>query len=275
MHIYLHFHIFFTTKIGIIPPNIRLSQNHTAAFTLDTLQEIKLLNAPANFMMTLNLPTLPMLDVLALRPPILEAPALRPYMLKVSALRPLMLELPALRLLTLKVLALRSATILEVPALRLPTLGAPVPRPPMLEAFPTSLDLPSIQTTLDSPATTMLDVPAPTSLDVPALPPTTLDTPAYPVYFICGNSLLLWPPGFVASGPSNPHDPGPSSAPLRAHGSIAFGPSNSHDPGPSAAVADHIISAFTHLAFPAIIDYALIDFLLTPPRSPSIVQIAP
>jgi hypothetical protein len=102
----------------------------------------------------------------------------------------------------------------------------------------------------------------------------------------------LWTLAFITFGPSNSHDPGPTATdqletPIHfAYSSITFdasplrtpfttfGPSNPHDPGPSAAVADYIITAFTHLAFPAIFtNYALIDFLRTPPRSPSIVHI--
>ena len=100
--------------------------------------------------------------------------------------------------------------------------------------------------------------------------------------------------GSIAFGPLNPHDPGPTAAaadqirtpthlayssitidaaPVWTPSPIVSGPSNPYDPGPSAAVADHIISAFTHHAFPAITNYALFDFLRTPPRSPSLFQI--
>jgi hypothetical protein len=39
------------------------------------------------------------------------------------------------------------------------------------------------------------------------------------------------------------------------------------------AFAYHIATAFAHLAFFALANYELIDFLLIPPRSPSIVYI--
>jgi hypothetical protein len=149
---------------------------------------------------------------------------------------PLKLNIPAL------MLVVPFSTMLDVPA------------PTMLDVpVPTMLDVPA-PTMLDVPAPTMLDVPAPTMLDVPASPlPTMLDMPVSWLYSYCTDSLNfctdaapLWTLCFTNSGPSNPHDP-----------------------GPSAAVADHFMTAFTHLASPAISVFAVIDFLRTPPRSPS------
>ena len=121
------------------------------------------------------------------------------------------------------------------------------------------------------------------------------DGPAHKFPKFFSNSVLPWSFNCIAFGPSSLHELNPSAtaadrigavtqavpspiategAPLWTLAFITFGPSNPHDPGPSAAVADYIISAFTHLAFPAIVtNYALIDFLRTPPRSPSIVHI--
>ena len=94
-----------------------------------------------------------------------------------------------------------------------------------------------------------------------SVPPTTLDTPALPKLF--------------ASAPPIMDPPTLSTrfwkvvALQRTPSFITFGPSNPHDPGPSAAVADNTVTALTHLAFFIIAIYALIDFLCTPPRSPS------
>ena len=100
----------------------------------------------------------------------------------------------------------------------------------------------------------------------------------------------LWTPDFTTLAAANPHDPGPLSATAdhpqtfyrnflkdvalsRTPSIITSGPSNPHDPGPSAAVTDYTADALTHLAFFIIAIYALIDFLCTPPRSPSMLCI--
>ena len=58
----------------------------------------------------------------------------------------------------------------------------------------------------------MLEVPAPTMLDVPARKSPTLDMSTQLAFLICSNSPLLRTLGCTASGPSNPHDPGPPAA---------------------------------------------------------------
>jgi hypothetical protein len=138
-------------------------------------------------------------------------------------------------------------------------------------------------------------------LDVPAQLSPTLDFPAHLAYFIRSNGPPLWTQGCINSGPSNPHDPGPSatvhseflqsnltldipaqtmpealaetlkSASLLLWTLELIGPrpSNPHDPGPSASVADYTLTSFFHLILTVIAMYALIDFLRTSPRSPS------
>jgi hypothetical protein len=118
---------------------------------------------------------------------------------------------------------------------------------------PSTLYPPASQTMLDAPAPLpMLDVSAPRMLDVLALP--MLDVPALP---------MLDVPASIAS----------KGVPLRTPGFIAFRPSNPHDPGPLAAWAKYPIAMLTYHAFSAIANYAFIDFLCIPPRSPSIVYI--
>jgi hypothetical protein len=86
---------------------------------------------------------------------------------------------------TLDIPAIPPSTILDTPASTPPDVPA-LATQDMLEKpvdkFPTSLDLPSLPTTLDAPATTMLDVPA--------LPPTTLVTPANPTYLTCSDNVI-------------------------------------------------------------------------------------
>ena len=79
-------------------------------------------------------------------------------------------------------------------------------------------------------------------------PPTTAEAeaPAYPIYTIWRISPPLWTLDFIAPGPSNPHDP-----------------------GPSAALAVPLSLFSLHLIFSVIAIYALNDFLYIPPRSPS------
>ena len=99
---------------------------------------------------------------------------------------------------------------------------------------------------------TTLDTPAPPMLDMPALPtlvslaPPIMDSPTLSTGNFSTDVVLPQRPSFITSGPSNPHDP-----------------------GPSAAVADYTVTALTQLAFFIIAIYALIDFLCIPPRSPS------
>ena len=156
--------------------------------------------------------------------------------------------------------------------------------------YPALPDFGSVQPyfTLDAPAQTMLDVPAlpmlnvpaplplldapaPPMLDVPARQSPTLDSPAHLAYPLCSNSPPFWNLGCITSGPSNPHDPGPSATAdakfLRLYLTedirstsrllwtpelIASGPSNPHDPGPSATVADHTLTSICHLIFSVI-----------------------
>jgi hypothetical protein len=115
---------------------------------------------------------------------------------------------------------------------------------------PSTLYPPASQNMLDAPAPLpMLDVSAPRMLNVLALP--MLDVPALP---------MLDVPASIAS----------KGVPLRTPGFIAFRPSNPHDPGPLAAWAKYPIAMLTYHAFSAIANYAFIDFLCIPPRSPSI-----
>ena len=145
---------------------------------------------------------------------------------------------------------------------------------PRLRSFPVNLALSiyglssSSPTTLDAPATTMLDMPAPPKLDVPA--PTMRDQPA-PLTPISKDTAVLLTPFFIASVHSKPHDPGPPAvaALLLNPCLIASGHPSPQDPGPSAIVADYSVASFTHRAFSTIAIYVLIDFLRTPPRSPS------
>jgi hypothetical protein len=157
------------------------------------------------------------------------------------------------------------------------------------------LDLTSIST--------MLDVPAPSMLDVPARQSPTLDLLAHLAHIIRSNSPPPWTLDCIISGPSNPHDPGPSATvdpgrlqsnlildapaqmlvepiyPVHSIRSIslllwtldfiAHGPSNPHDPGPSITVDNDIATSYFHLILFIITIYELIDFLCTPPRSPS------
>ena len=77
------------------------------------------------------------------------------------------------------------------------------------------------QTTLNSSAQmldittftsmTMLEMPTPPMLDVPARLSPTPDFPAHLAHIICSNSPPLWTLDCITSGPSNPHDPGPSA----------------------------------------------------------------
>jgi hypothetical protein len=96
---------------------------------------------------------------------------------------------------------------------------------------------------------TTLDTPAPPMLDMPALPtlvslaPPIMDSPTLSTGNFSTDVVLPQRPSFITSGPSNPHDP-----------------------GPSAAVADYTVTALTQLAFFIIAIYALIDFLCIPPR---------
>jgi len=91
-------------------------------------------------------------------------------------------------------------------------------------------------TTLNTPA-----LPKQVALASPIMDPSTLSTGVF--WKVVALSRT---PSFTSSGPSNPHDP-----------------------GPSAVVADYTDTALTHIAFFIITIFALIDFLCTPPRSPS------
>jgi hypothetical protein len=91
------------------------------------------------------------------------------------------------------------------------------------------------------PAPSMLYTPALSTLVVPV--PLMLDVPAISA---AKAPVLLLTPSFITSGPSNPHDP-----------------------GPSAGLADHTVFSLTHRAFFISTIYALNDFLCIPPRSPS------
>jgi hypothetical protein len=93
---------------------------------------------------------------------------------------------------------------------------------------------------------TSLDAAIPTILDMPVPRVPTLDVPAS----IAFKGVPLRTPGFITSGPSNPHDPGPLTD-----------------------CTEYPYATLTYLAFCAITNYAFIDFLRTPPRSPSIVYI--
>jgi len=113
--------------------------------------------------------------------------------------------------------------------------------------------------------------------------------PPRPVTSYCklmGEHGVISPPyplSINTSSPSNPHDPGPTATvaditvttfliavvPLRTHGFITLEPSNPHDLGPSAVAVNYPVNSLTHLAFSIIAVYASIDFLVIPPRSPS------
>ena len=93
--------------------------------------------------------------------------------------------------------------------------------------------------TLESPLPPMLNMPAPLMLYVPA--PPILDVPA-----------LLLALCFIAPGPSNPHDPGPSAA-FAEYAQPAFSIPDSPRPAP-----------------PYCIYQFLNDFLLITPRSPNV-----
>jgi len=122
-----------------------------------------------------------------------------------------------------------------------------------------------------------------------------LEVPAHPANITWSINALLWTPNFIAPGPLNPHDPGPSTAnamqvapaqALQAPAHPAFtiwstsallwtpnfiapGPSNPHDPGPSTTVGDHIAFSYFYIILSVSAIYALTDFLCIPPRSPS------
>jgi hypothetical protein len=142
---------------------------------------------------------------------------------------------------------------------KLATLEAPADHVP-LNLFTDEANCFQSHPTLNAPAQPMLKVPASpliatllgTHSDLPdsgfLQPNLMLDAPAqampkvpaYAVYITWSTSPPLWTPDFIAPGPSNPHDP-----------------------GPSATVADHISTSFLHLIF------FFIDFLRISPRSPS------
>jgi hypothetical protein len=93
----------------------------------------------------------------------------------------------------------------------------------------------------------ILEVPAPTKLDVPARKSPTLDMSTQLAFLICSNSPLLRTLGCTASGPSNPHDP-----------------------GPPAAIAGRTV-ALIYIILPIImttIQFATYDYLRICPRSP-------
>ena len=172
--------------------------------------------------------------------------------------------------------AFQFASRLDVPAFT-PMLVGPVLRPT------TMLEGPAHLTPKHDINSALLWPPAyitfgPSYPHEPGPAAATTDQAATTTNFILFPSCsynLLWFSGRTETGPSNPHDPGPSSADAHRFGvdSHACGPSNPHDPGPSAAVADFIITFFTNLLSLITANYALVDFVLIPPRSPSIVYI--
>jgi hypothetical protein len=108
----------------------------------------------------------------------------------------------------------------------------------------TSLDLQSIST--------MLEVPAPTMLDVPARQLPTLDVPMQLAFLNCSNRLFSRTLDCIASGPSNPHDPGP------------------------LAVTTGRIVALIYIIAPiimTIIQFAKYDYLRVCPRSPQCMYV--
>jgi len=166
---------------------------------------------------------------------------------------------------------------------------SPLHKPTQVATFPQinyKVKPVSLSTMLDMPAPPILDVPVLTLLDTPALLLTTPDLPEAAVHFTRSIFEPFNAHGFTALKPSNPHDPGPSTAaadqirrltylapfsssinaaPLSTFSLIASRPTNPYDPGPSAAVTDKI-TAFS--ITPSITQFATHDYSRIPPRSP-------
>jgi hypothetical protein len=163
-----------------------------------------------------------------------------------------------------------SVPTVQVIGLKTPTTTLDVP------ALPTMLEVPAkkIFTPLDSTASSLTsDVPVFQIMpDAPAS--TILDSPATIIFIAqaishSGFRYTTRPLDLLPTSSQDFDSPAATGTPF----SMAFGPSNPYDPGPSTASAYRSVTELTHLTFPAIANYALTDFLLTPPRSPSIVYI--
>jgi hypothetical protein len=196
---------------------------------------------------------------------------------------------------TLDARSLCPLTLPEVSAFQSSTiLDASVPTVLVTSALQTpttKLDAPASQTLLEMPAKTIItsldSSSTSTTLDVPslqstgdALDSTMLATSALPIMLVHPETITLiaqailqrWPRSTIRLLyflPTNFQEPEYLSA-IGTPSSTAFGP---HDPGPSIAPAVCIFTAFTIFTFSAIANYAVTDFLRTPPRSPSTVYI--
>jgi hypothetical protein len=104
----------------------------------------------------------------------------------------------------------------------------------------------NVKTVLNSPSIPMLNAPALSMLDVPTRQSPMLNVPAHLAHIICSNYLFFRTLGCITSGPSNPHDPGPTAA----GAGQTIGPANT-----LATIILPIIQFATH------------DFLCTQPRS--------
>jgi hypothetical protein len=176
------------------------------------------------------------------------------------------------------ILGVSLPTVLVTPALQTPTTKLDVPASQTLLEMPakkmftsldssstsTTLDVPSLQFMWDASASTMLDTSALLIMLDPVI--TTLIAQAILQRWPCSTTSLLY---FLTTNFQEPESLSAIGTPC----STPFGPSNPHDPGPTTVFAYCIVTAFTHLTFSAIANYALIDFLRTSPRSPSIVYI--
>ena len=143
--------------------------------------------------------------------------------------------------LTLNAPALPSATKLDKPASTLDLFIRKLEVPALLpDIAPTLLDGPEL-------CATTLITPAPTMLNAPTIRFATLDTQADPVYLINSDSTRPRNLGYIALGPSNPHDPGPTAA-------VASRIAAQND------IIAHNMSPFIH--------FTIYDRLRIPPRSP-------
>jgi hypothetical protein len=170
---------------------------------------------------------------------------------------PTVLVTSALQTPTTKLDMPASQTLLKTPAKKTITSLDP-------SSTSTTLDVPSLQFMWDATASTMLATSAPLIMLDPVI-----------ATLIAQAILQRWPRSTTRLFyflPTNFQEP-ESLSEIGTPSSTAFGPSNPHDPGPSIAPAVCIFTAFTLFTFSAIANYALIDFLRTPPRSPSTVYI--
>jgi hypothetical protein len=144
---------------------------------------------------------------------------------------------------TLNAFALSPATILDEPNSSFATLDLVVSKPKPASTLDTALTMLDVSSLL-SPT---LDMPGTTMLDTPVLLSTTMEKPAKPIYLINSDSTRPRNLGYIALGPSNPHDPGPTAA-------VASRIAAQND------IIAHNMSPFIH--------FTIYDYLRTPPRSP-------